>query len=222
MNLLVVEDDPLLASGLQSALGMADYKVVHAGDGKSAQSNILAFDFDLLILDLGLPDMDGIEVLKSVRERKLPLPVLVLTARDGMEQQLAALDAGADDYMEKPFDLRELHARIRALLRRSHTSYNKTLKTGSIELDPFNRTLLVNAVRQDLPAREFEVLESLMLNSPRAVSKTRLAQRLALDSEEIGDNAVEVYIHRLRQRLKDSDVVINTLRNVGYSIEVRR
>jgi len=219
MNVLIVEDDALLASGLQSALTMADYKVTHAADGSSAITNIQHCDYDLVILDLGLPDMDGLEVLNNIRVKKLPLPVLVLTARDGMDQQIAALDAGADDYMEKPFDLRELHARVKALLRRSHIQYNKELYLGPLTLDPFSRRLSLNGAVQDLPAREFEILESLMLNSPRVVSKVRLAQRLAQDNEDIGDNAVEVYIHRMRRRLKDSNVVISTIRNVGYAIE---
>ncbi len=219
MNVLIVEDDALLASGLQSALTMADYKVTHAADGGSANTNIQHCDYDLVILDLGLPDMDGLEVLNNIRVKKLPLPVLVLTARDGMDQQIAALDAGADDYMEKPFDLRELHARVKALLRRSHIQFNKELHLGPLTLDPFSRRLSLNGTVQDLPAREFEILESLMLNSPRVVSKVRLAQRLAQDNEDIGDNAVEVYIHRMRRRLKDSGVVIHTIRNVGYAIE---
>jgi len=219
MNVLIVEDDALLASGLQSALTMADYKVTHAADGSSAITNIQHCDYDLVILDLGLPDMDGLEVLNNIRVKKLPLPVLVLTARDGMDQQIAALDAGADDYMEKPFDLRELHARVKALLRRSHIQFNKELYLGPLTLDPFSRRLSLNGAVQDLPAREFEILESLMLNSPRVVSKVRLAQRLAQDNEDIGDNAVEVYIHRMRRRLKDSNVVISTIRNVGYAIE---
>jgi two-component system OmpR family response regulator len=219
MNVLVVEDDALLAEGLTTALQRADYQVSHAGDGHSAQSALRAYDFDLVILDLGLPDIDGLVVLRDLRHRKSSVPVLVLTARDGVEQQVAALDAGADDYMEKPFDLRELHARVRALLRRSHGDFRQDIGIGPLTVNPFTRTAYLNRERLDLPAREYEVLEALAINTPRAVSKVRLAQRLAINGDDIGDNAVEVYVHRLRRRLQDSSVQIRTLRGVGYAIE---
>lgn len=220
MNILVVEDDALLAAGLKTALKQADYGVTHAPDGKFADGALRAYEFDLVILDLGLPDMDGLDVLKTIRERKVPTPVLVLTARDGVEQQVAALDAGADDYMEKPFDLRELEARIRALLRRGASDFHHERTLGPLSVDPFRRTATLRSALLDLPAREFEVLEGLILNAPRVVSKTRLAQRLALGGDDIGDNAVEVYIHRLRRRLQDSGINIRTIRSVGYSIEL--
>lgn len=219
MNVLVVEDDTLLAAGLTSALTRADYKVTHAGDGRMALASLDAWDIDLLILDLGLPDMDGLDVLRTLRSRKLAVPVLVLTARDGIEQQVAALDAGADDYMEKPFDLRELQARVRALLRRSHAEFNQELVLGPMVLNPFHREVRIAGELQDLPAREYEVLEALLINAPRVVSKLRLAQRLAMNGDDIGDNAVEVYVHRLRRRLADCGVSIRTVRSVGYLIE---
>ncbi len=219
MNVLVVEDDALLAAGLKTALLRAAYNVQHAVDGRAALAALDAWDIDLVILDLGLPDMDGQDVLRTLRARKLPVPVLVLTARDGVEQQVAALDAGADDYMEKPFDLRELQARVRALLRRSHADFSKEIKLGTLVLAPFRRELRIGQVAQELPAREYEVLEALMLNTPRVVSKARLAQRLAINGDDIGDNAVEVYIHRLRKRLRDCGVVIRTVRSLGYVIE---
>src|SRR5690606_37772106 len=127
MNVLVVEDDALLAAGLKTALLRAAYNVQHAVGGRAALAALDAWDIDLVILDLGLPDKDGQDGLRTRRARKLPVPVLVLTARDGVEQQVAALDAGADDYMEKPFDLRELQARVRALLRRSHADFSKEI-----------------------------------------------------------------------------------------------
>jgi two-component system, OmpR family, response regulator len=221
MNVLVVEDDALLATGLTTALERADYKVIHAPTGSYATAALRAYDLDLVILDLGLPDVDGLTVLRDMRQRRINIPVLVLTARDGVEQQVAALDAGADDYMEKPFDLRELQARVRALLRRSHTEFGREIALGSLSLDPFARTAVLGGIALDLPAREFEVLEALVINAPRAVSKSRLAQRLTLNGEDIGDNAVEVYIHRLRKRLENSDVTIRTARSIGYVIEAR-
>lgn len=219
MNILVVEDDALLAAGLKTALKQASYGVTHAPDGKFAEGALRAYEFDLVILDLGLPDMDGLDVLRTIRERKVPTPVLVLTARDGVEQQVAALDAGADDYMEKPFDLRELEARIRALLRRG-SDFHQERTLGPLSVDPFRRTATLRTALLELPAREYEVLEGLILNAPRVVSKMRLAQRLALGGDDIGDNAVEVYIHRLRRRLQDSGINIRTIRSVGYSIEL--
>lgn len=219
MHVLVVEDDALLAAGLQSALQRADYRVTHAGEGRVALAALDAWDLDLVILDLGLPDMDGIEVLRTLRQRKLAVPVLVLTARDGIQQQVLALDAGADDYMEKPFDLQQLQARVRALLRRSHTEFSEQLQLGALTLDPFRREVRLDGALLDLPAREFEVLEALLMKAPRVVSKARLAQRLAMSGEDVGDNAVEVYVHRLRRRLQDSKVAIRTVRSVGYVIE---
>lgn len=221
MNVLVVEDDALLAAGLTRALTRAEYGVTHAPTGSYANGVLRTGAFDLVILDLGLPDMDGLDVLRTLRQQKLSIPVLVLTARDGVEQQVAALDAGADDYMEKPFDLRELEARIRALLRRSHADFGHDIALGPLTLNPFQRTVSIEGHMEDLPAREFEVLEALILNSGKVVSKSRLAQRLAQSSEDIGENAVEVYVHRLRRRLSRTGVRIRTVRGVGYIIEDR-
>lgn len=219
MNVLIVEDDKLLADGLKSALERASYKVTHAGNGLVADQQLRAYEFDLVVLDLGLPDMDGLEVLRALRQRKQVVPVLVLTARDGMDQQIESLDAGADDYMEKPFDLRELQARVRALLRRGTAEIREKVELGSLQLDLFQRTATLDGKLLELPVREFEVLETLVVQSPRVVGKARLNQRLALHSEDIGPNAVEVYIHRLRRRLDLSGVFIRTVRGVGYSIE---
>ena len=219
MNVLIVEDDKLLADGLKSALERASYKVTHAGNGLVADQQLRAYEFDLVVLDLGLPDMDGLEVLRALRQRKQAVPVLVHTARDGMDQQIESLDAGADDYMEKPFDLRELQARVRALLRRGTAEIREKVELGSLQLDLFQRTATLDGKLLELPVREFEVLETLVVQSPRVVGKARLNQRLALHSEDIGPNAVEVYIHRLRRRLDLSGVFIRTVRGVGYSIE---
>ena len=219
MNVLIVEDDKLLADGLKSALERASYKVTHAGNRLVADQQLRAYEFDLVVLDLGLPDMDGLEVLRALRQRKQAVPVLVLTARDGMDQQIESLDAGADDYMEKPFDLRELQARVRALLRRGTAEIREKVELGSLQLDLFQRTATLDGKLLELPVREFEVLETLVVQSPRVVGKARLNQRLALHSEDIGPNAVEVYIHRLRRRLDLSGVFIRTVRGVGYSIE---
>lgn len=219
MNVLVIEDDMLLATGLRRALTRSGYVATHASTGSQALNALRTIDFDLVILDLGLPDMDGLDILRSMRHQRIAVPVLVLTARDGVEQQVKALDCGADDYMEKPFDLRELEARVRALLRRSHVDFGNAISAGPLTVDPFQRSVQLHGSRLDLPAREYEVLEALMISMPRVVGKQRLAQRLALNGEDVGDNAVEVYVHRLRRRLERTGVHISTVRGVGYLIE---
>lgn len=219
MNVLLVEDDPLIAQGLLQALKQSAYTVVHAPYGERAEGLLLANDVDLIILDLGLPDMDGLELLRRLRARQNRVPVLVLTARDGVEQQVTALDQGADDYMEKPFDLRELEARLRALLRRSHNLSTDEVSLGALQLSPFQRTATLRGERLELPAREYEILEILSLNAHRVVTKSRLAQRLSREGDEVGDNAVEVYVHRLRRRLQDSGLAIRTQRGAGYVLE---
>lgn len=219
MNVLIVEDDSLLAEGLATALRRASYGVVHAPDGRTADQQLRAGEIDLVVLDLGLPDMDGLDVLRALRQRKQPVPVLVLTARDSIDQQVESLDAGADDYMEKPFDLRELQARVRALLRRGYAEMRDKLSLGPLELDPFEKTANLKGQRLDLAQREFEILEALLSQAPRVVGKARLNQRLALQAEDIGPNAVEVYVHRLRRHLDRSGVLIRTVRGVGYAIE---
>lgn len=219
MNLLLVEDDTVLAKGLKRAFEEAEYTVTHAANGEFAGGALRAFDYDLMILDLGLPDVDGIDLLRSVRRRRLAIPVLVLTARDGVEQRVAALDAGADDYLEKPFDLRELEARARALVRRSHGDFGQDVRIGRLTLNPFDRAVYVSGDPLEIPTREYEVLEALALNAGQVVTKTRIAQRLAARGDEIGDNAVEVYVHRLRRRLARFGIEILTLRGVGYRIE---
>ncbi|MFV8782703.1 response regulator [Microbulbifer sp. SA54] len=221
MNILLVEDDPLLAQGLQQALRQAEYSVVHTAQGEHADGLLLAQEMDLMILDLGLPDIDGLDVLRRLRARKHRIPVLVLTARDGIDQQVQALDLGADDYLEKPFDLRELEARVRALLRRSYDLSSDEVCVGELTVSPFHRTATLQGQRLELTAREYEILEALALSSPRVMTKARLAQRLIKPGDELGDNAVEVYIHRLRRRLSGSGVAIRTLRGAGYQLEVQ-
>ncbi|MEQ8235070.1 MAG: response regulator transcription factor [Gammaproteobacteria bacterium] len=219
MNVLVVEDDELLGTGLLRVLEQSGYVASLANDGNGAKAALDGGDFDLLLLDLGLPDIDGLDILRSLRRQRRIVPVLVLTARDGVEQRVAALDAGADDYLEKPFDLRELEARVRALLRRSHVMFGQEARLGALAINPYTREARIDGELLAVPAREFEVLEILVINAGKVVTKARIAQRLTASNDDIGDNAIEVYVHRLRRRLGPHGLNIRTVRGVGYLIE---
>lgn len=218
MRILLVEDDTVLADGLTHVLGQSGYTVTAAPSGAYAESALLTQNFDLAILDLGLPDMEGCELLRRLRARKNSIPVLVLTARDALEDRIKGLEWGADDYMVKPFDLRELEARIHALLRRRYGGFGE-LKVGRLALDTQNRQLMVDGEPIILSAREYGVLEALLIHAGRVVSKDRIAQRLSAGNEELGDNAIEVYIHRLRKRMETFGVKIRTVRGLGYLLE---
>jgi two-component system OmpR family response regulator len=218
MRILLVEDDTVLADGLMHVLGQSGYAVTVAASGGYAESALLTQSFDLVILDLGLPDMGGCELLRRLRARKNPVPVLVLTARDGLDDRIKGLEWGADDYMVKPFDLRELEARINALIRRRYGGFGD-LKVGRLTLDAMNRQVLVDEMPIILSAREYGVLEALLIQAGRVVSKDRIAQRLSAGNEELGDNAIEVYVHRLRKRMEAFGVKIRTVRGLGYLLE---
>lgn len=213
-----MEDDTVLADGLTHVLGQSGYSVTGATSGAYAESALLTQSFDLVILDLGLPDIEGCELLRRLRARKNPVPVLVLTARDALDDRVKGLQWGADDYMIKPFDLRELEARIHALIRRRYGGFGD-LKVGRLMLDALNRQVLVDDVPIILSAREYGVLETLLIHAGRVVSKDRIAQRLSAGNEELGDNAIEVYIHRLRKRMEAFGVKIRTVRGLGYLLE---
>lgn len=219
MNILLVEDDPVLADGLSQTLEQAGYAVTAAMTGNYADSALRTQVYDLMILDLGLPDLDGREVLRQLRARKNAVPVLILTARDGVDDRVNGLELGADDYMTKPFELKELEARVKALIRRSHGTYDHRLKVGRLTLDTQDRQVLGDGEPIPLSPREYGVLEALLLQAGRVVSKERIAQRLAVRSEELGDNAIEVYVHRLRRRLEPFNAHIRTLRGLGYLLE---
>jgi two-component system OmpR family response regulator len=219
MRILLVEDDTALADGLTHILGQSGYAVTCTMTGTSAEHALLTHDFDVVILDLGLPDMDGGEILRKLRTRKIPVPVLILTARDGINDRIDGLERGADDYLAKPFDLRELEARLRALIRRSYGGFGKDIAIGRLALDTLNNQVLADGEPIILSAREYGVLEALMLQAGRVVSKDRIAQRLSIRNEELGDNAIEVYVHRLRKRLEPLDVKIRTVRGLGYLLE---
>lgn len=219
MRILLVEDDGALADGLSRSLSEAGFTVTLAMTAAHAEHALRAQTQDLVILDLGLPDADGLAILRGLRARKRAVPVLILTARDGLDDRVAGLELGADDYMTKPFELRELEARVRALLRRSQGGFGQTITVGALLYDPSAQQLSLDDRPLQLPARERGVLETLLLQLGRVVSKDRLAQRLAVGDEELADNAIEVYVHRLRRRLEPHGIRIRTLRGLGYLLE---
>ncbi len=219
MNILLIEDDAVLADGLTHTLSASGYSVSSATTGLYAEQLLLAQDFDLIVLDLGLPDMDGLELLRKLRSRKIPLPILILTARDGVNDRINGIKQGADDYMTKPFELRELEARVHALIRRCYGGFSNDIVIGLLTLDTHNHQVLADGQTINLSAREYGVLEILLLQAGKVVSKDRIAQRLSADGDALTDNAVEIYVHRLRKRIEPYGAVIRTVRGLGYLLE---
>ncbi len=214
MRILVVEDDPLLADGLQAGLRQAGFDVDLAQDGVAADLALGTHDYAAVVLDLGLPRLGGLEVLKRLRGAGGAVPVLILTARDRVEDRIKGLDSGADDYVVKPVDLGELAARLRALVRRSKGEAAPELQIGALRLDPAARQVTFRGERVELQAREFAMLHELMLNAGRVLSREQLVERLYAWGEEIESNAIEVHVHHLRRKLAPE--VIRTVRGVGY------
>lgn len=219
MRVLIVEDDPVLADGLTRSLREADYAVDCVSDGGEADHVLATQNYDLVILDLGLPKLDGFEVLRRLRRRGAKVPVLILTARDALQDRVKGLDLGADDYLTKPFDLPELEARVRALVRRGQAGGSAALTHGALVLDVAGRRATLHGAPLDLSARELGVLEVLMMRSGRVVGKEQLAEQLYGWDEEVGANAIEVYVHRLRRKLEPAGVSIRTIRGLGYLLE---
>jgi two-component system OmpR family response regulator len=209
----------MLAEAVARALRQSAHTVQVAADGEDADRILCATEFDLVILDLGLPKLDGFEVLKRLRERRGTAPVLVLTVRDSLEDRVAGLDLGADDYLTKPFELAELEARARALIRRANAAASAELVHGPLRLDTVGRRLYRDGEAIEVSARELSVIELLLLREGRVVSKQQIVDHLYGWEEGASSNSVEVFVYRLRRKLDGSGVDIRTIRGMGYLIE---
>lgn len=218
MRILLVEDDLQLARALHQSLRTEGFTVNHVIDAKSALLTVQTNECDMLILDLGLPDMDGLVFLKTIRQQKINIPVLVLTARDSTEDKIKGLDQGADDYLAKPFDVNELIARLRVFERRLGTSSSSIITIGEVSLDCASHELGVQGKLIELSRKEFMLIKALMEQAGRIQSRHQLESKLYEWGEEVASNAVEVHIHHLRKKLPNN--FIKTIRGVGYSVKV--
>jgi two-component system OmpR family response regulator/two-component system response regulator QseB len=217
MKILLVEDDRMLGDGISAGLAQAGFAVDWVTDGREAELALATAAYDAVVLDLGLPRLSGMDVLKRARARGKTLPILILTARDAVADRVAGLDAGADDYLVKPFDLAELQARLRALLRRAKGRAEPVIVHGELQLDPAGHAVRFAGRPVELTAREFAILHALLLDAGRVLSKAQIEERLYGWGEEIESNAVEVFVHHLRRKLDPG--LIRTVRGVGYMID---
>lgn len=219
MRILLVEDNAALADGLVQILSGAGHAVDHMDDGASAEALIAAERFDLVVLDLNLPQMDGLEVLRRMRQRRDPAAVLILTARGSPEERVRGLDLGADDYLVKPFDIAEFEARVRSLLRRQAGLRAAEVAVGQVLLDLTARRFLAGGQPMELPAREHALLELLFMRAGKVVPKETIMQSMTTLDDSLSDNAIEQYASRLRRRLAPFGVQLRTARGIGYYIE---
>jgi len=219
VRVLIVEDDDLVATGIKQGLRQAGYTVDLANSAESAEGCLQAETFDLAIVDIGLPGLDGLSFIRRLRSQDNALPVLVLSARASMEDTIKGLDVGADDYMVKPFRLPELVARIRAMIRRSNAVTDASLRHGPLLLNTATRSATLDDQALDLTNREWAILEVLLMASPNVVSKSRLVQSLAGWDKDITPNAIEVHVSRLRAKLALGKIEIRTVRGIGYRMD---
>lgn len=218
MHIAIVEDNRPLAAGLAKTFESEGHSlnVYHRGD--QAEPDLICKHFDLIILDINLPGMSGLDLLKSLRQKKIQTPVLLLTARSSLSDKVSGLDLGADDYLQKPFDLDELKARTRALLRRSEKEFRPTIKIGQLEFEPNTRQLKANGIEIAMPRRELALIEILIQNKGRVISKSQILDHLYGHGSDNEDTAVELYVHRLRKRIIGTDAEVKTARGLGYCL----
>ncbi len=219
MRILLVEDDTPLAEALSALLAGSGYAVDRAPDGASAEALAAAERFDLVILDLNLPQMDGLSVLRAMRARRNPAAVMILTARGSSEERVRGLDLGADDYMVKPFDVREFEARVRSLLRRQAGQRAAVVTLGEVSFDQTARQVRAGGEVIDLPARELALLELFFTRAGRVVTKDHIVQSLTTLDDGLSDNAIEQYVSRLRRRLAPHGLTLRTARGLGYFLD---
>lgn len=219
MRILIAEDDPALAEALQFSLRQAGYAVDWINNGVVADHALIPDVFDLLILDLGLPEIDGFEVLRRLRKRNLQLAVLILSGHEDPREKVQGLDLGADDYLAKPFSLDELLARVRALLRRGSGGTRLQILQGKLQFDTVTRTLMLAGIPLSLPQPELGVLEVLLHRAGRVVSKEQLIEHLYNYDHNVSQNAIEVYVHRLRKKIESGGVTIRTAYGQGYVLD---
>ncbi len=217
MRILLVEDDPLLGDGIRAGLSQDGYVVDWVTSGESASHALASENFDLLVLDLGLPHKSGLEVLAELRQRDDPLPVLILTARDTVADRVRGLDEGADDYLTKPFDLEELYARVRALLRRSAGRGDPCITHGDLVLDPRTHQVTLKGKPVELPQGEYRLLELLLQAQGRVLTRAHIEQSLYGWTRDVESNTIEVFVHHLRKKFGRE--LIRTVRGVGYAID---
>lgn len=217
MRLLLIEDDELLGDAVKTGLTQFGYIVDWLKDGEAARSVLRSESFELILLDLGLPKLSGIHLLQSIRQEGNTTPVIILTAREAVESRVKGLDSGADDYIIKPFDLNELSARVRALVRRSQGRADTALQYRNVVLDPANHSVTVDDVFVNVPRREFALLQKLLENAGQVLSREQLMQSIYSWDEDVDSNALEVHIHNLRKKLNAN--YIRTIRGIGYMIE---
>jgi len=216
VRILVAEDDAMLGDAIAKHLGHGAHAVDWVRDGVAADSALRGNVFDLAVLDLGLPRLTGREVLSRLRARASTTPVLIITAADAIADRVAGLDAGADDYLTKPFALAELEARVRALIRRSHGRDRNVLMHGALAFDSAARSASVDGAMLDLSAREMAVLELLLMRCGRVVAKEQFVEHMCGWDQEVTENAIEVYVHRLRRKLEPAGIHVQTVRGLGY------
>ena len=217
MRILIVEDDTLLGDGIRAGLSQNGYAADWVEDGEAAQTAMLTNDYEAIVLDLGLPKVPGLEVLKKMRAQGNDTPVIILTAMDGVEERVKGLDSGADDYLTKPFDLEELTARLRALLRRRGGRSTPVITHGELIVDPASHSVTLSEKIIDISPREFTILQLLLENYGKVMSRSRLEEGLYAWNDEVESNTVEVHIHHLRKKLGAE--LIRTIRGVGYIID---
>lgn len=219
MRILIVEDDRTLGQAMSASMTHAGFAVDIAVTVTEALHLLAGENFDAIVLDLGLPDRDGYDIVRHLRQRNLALPVLILTARDAVEDRVQGLDLGADDYIVKPIAMAELQARLRALIRRSFGTGSSRFSIGDLELDTVGKRAFVMNQALELSGREWAVLEYLATHTRRIVSKEQLIQAITGLAQELSENAIEAYVHRLRGKIEGSGTIIRTVRGLGYMLE---